>query len=351
MIGRNTGHRRRAMLKILTTATLAMLALDATAAPAAPAYRLAATIPLGAPDRWDYAVVDSAGGRVYVAHGDRLAVLDARKAALIGDVEGIAGGTHGVAVSAANGLGFTDDGRNGQVIAFDLTTLKIVKQIPADRDADGIATDPATGHIFVIEGDPGAITVVDPKTQAVAATIEVGEKMEYAVGDEKGLVYVAGEEKGDLLKINARTNKVAARWPAPGCTSPHGLAYDPATRRLFMGCTNSVMKVIDAASGKVVATLPIGRGSDAIAFDPVRKRVFSTNGQDGTISVYRQQSADRYEAVDPVPTAISGRTMTVDPATGRLFVPAADTQPNPTPGGRPRVVPGTLRVLVYEPID
>jgi DNA-binding beta-propeller fold protein YncE len=337
------------LLSEILLAFTAGSAICATSAQAAPAYDLIATTPLGAPDRWDYVVPDSSTDRVYIAHGDRLAVIDARTGAVIGNVEGIAGGTHGTAISAATGQGFTDDGRNGQVIAFDPKTLKLVKSIPAAADADAIAADPLTGRIFVIEGDPGTITVLDPKTDSAIATINGGEKMEYAVADGTGAIFVAGEEKGDLLKIDARTNQVVGRWAMPGCASPHGLAYDKAGKRLFMGCTNGVMKVVNAGNGRVVATLAIGKGSDAVAFDPVRKRVFSSNGQDGTITIYQQRTPDHYDALEPLRTAVSGRTMGVDPATGHLFVAAADTEPNPTPGGRPHVVPGTMRVLVFAP--
>jgi DNA-binding beta-propeller fold protein YncE len=341
----------RTLLSGLLFALTAGSAICATSAQAAPAYDLIATTPLGQPDRWDYVVPDSSTGRVYIAHGDRLAVIDTKTGVVIGNVEGIAGGTHGTAISTATGQGFTDDGHNGQVIAFDLKTLKIVKSIPAAPDADAIAADPLTGHIFVVEGDPATLTVVDPETDTAIATIDGGEKMEYAVADGSGAIFVAGEEKGDLLKIDARTNEVVGRWPMPGCTSPRGLAYDKAGKRLFMGCTNSVMKVIDAGNGRVVATLTIGRGSDAVAFDPIRKRVFSSNGQDGTITIYQQRTPDRYDALEPLRTVVSGRTMGVDPATGRLFVAAADTESNPTPGGRPHVIPGTLRVLVFAPVD
>lgn len=322
--------------------------LAAPAFAATPAYRPVASIPLGAPDRWDYVVCDPASGRVYLAHGDRLAVIDGRSATLIGNVEGINGGTHGTAVSAKTGLGFTDGGRNGQAIAFDLTSLKLVRTIPADQDADAVAADPLTGHIFVVEGDPGAITVIDPRKQAAVATIKAGEKMEYATAGEPGILYVAGEEKSDLLKVDARANKVTAHWPTPDCASPHGLAFDAADKRLFMGCVNGKMMVVDATNGHVVAELPIGRGSDAIAWDARRKRVFSSNGADGTVSVYQQLSANRYQPLEPIQTAVSGRTMAVDPQTGRLFVAAAETQPNPA-GGRPKVIAGTLKLLVFEP--
>jgi DNA-binding beta-propeller fold protein YncE len=315
-----------------------------------PVYTLTKSIPLGAPDHWDYVVVDRDTGRVYVAHGDRVAVVDGRAGTMIGEVVGIVGGTHGTGISTSTGQGFTDDGRNGLAVAYDLKTLKITKQIVADKDADSIAVDKATGHIFIIEGDPGAITVIDPKSNTVVATIKAGEKMEYGAADGQGTIYVAGNEKKDLLKIDARTNTITARWPTPGCTSPHGLAYDPAGKRLFMGCINSKLMVVDATSGTVVAELPIGRGSDAVAFDAKRRRVFSSNGVDGTITVFQQTAPDSYEALQPVVSAVSGRTMDVDPSTGRLFVAAAATEPSPTPGGRPRPLPGTLRLMIFDPV-
>jgi len=325
----------------------------AIAAPAlaAPAYVLTKSTLLGAPDRWDYVVFDAPTQRVYIAHSDRLEVLDAGSGARVGQVLGIAGGTHGTGISAANGQGFTDDGKAGLAVAFDLKTLQTVKQIPADEDADAIAVDTATGHIVVVEGDPGAITVIDPKTDSVVATIKAGEKMEYATSDERGFVYVAGAEKRDLLKIDARTNTVVARWLTPDCAVPHGLALDRAGRRLFMGCINAKMMVVDADNGRVVIELPIGRGSDAIAYDPVRRRVFSPNGVDGTLTIFQQTSPDTYQALETIPTLVSGRTMAVDPASGRLFIVAADTDPNPTPGGRPRPRPGTTRVLMLDPVE
>ncbi len=325
--------------------------LAATPAIAAPEYVMKGATPLGAPDRWDYVVFSGETGRVYVAHGDRLAVVDAASGALVGQVEGIAGGTHGTAISPKTGLGFTDDGRNGLVVAFDLKTLKVVKTIKAEEDADGVALDKATGHAFVIDGDPAKITVIDPQTRAAAATIDVGEKLEYVAADGRGGIFAAGEQKRDLVKINARTNAVEAHWATPDCESPHGLALDVAAHRAFMGCINSVMVVLDTTTGRQVAKLPIGRGSDAVAFDAKRKRVFSSNGADGTISVYQEVTPDRYRALEPIMTAVSGRTMDVDPATGRLFVAAADTDPPVQPGGRPRPRPGSLRLTMFDPVE
>ena len=328
---------------------IALLALGtATAVAAKPAYEVTKSTPIGAPDRWDYAVFDAGSGRVYIAHGDRLTVIDGRSGAVVGQVQGIPGGTHGVAITRTEGV--TDDGENGQAVAFDTRTFKVTHRLPAAPDADAIAQDKATGHVFVMNGDSGTITVVDPRANVAIATIQAGEKLENGVGDGLGTVFVAGAGNGDLLRLDARANKITARWTAPDCTSPHGLALDAARRRLFLGCLNSVMLVFDANDGHVVSRLPIGRGSDAIAYDPTRRRVFSSNGADGTVSVFQQTGADTYTPLDPIQTAVSGRTMTLNPATGRLFVVAADTDPSATPGGRPRPRPGTLRVMFIDPV-
>ncbi len=335
--------------KVLTL--LAWLSVgDVSAARAADAYTLVATIPLGQPDHWDYVVSDPASRHVYVAHGSELTVIDGVTDRLIGTVASIAGGTHGTAISHATGEGFTDDGENGRVIAFNPKTFAITKTISVAPDADAMASEPRTGRVFVVEGDPGTISVIDPGSNTVVATITAGEKVEYVAADGTGRIFAAGEEKSDLVAIDARTGTITARWPTPGCVRPHGLASDAADKRLFMGCENDVMMVLDADNGRIVASLPIGAGSDAIAFDANRRRVFSSNGKDGTVSIYQQVTPDRYELIESLHTAVSGRTMAVDAASGKLFVAAADTSPGATPGARRRVVPGTLKVLVFAPV-
>lgn len=336
-------------MKALGLALAAFGSAASVSAAPAPTYALVKSVPLGAPDRWDYVVYDGQTQRVYVAHGDQLAVVDARTGDLVGSVAGISGGTHGTAISTATRQGFTDDGRNGKAVAFDLNTLKVTREIPADVDADAIASDRATGHIFIIEGDPAAMTVIDPRTDAAIATIKAGEKLEYGEGDGHGSIYVAGVATGNLLKFDARTNRLVARWPTTGCTGPHGLAVDARTSRVFMGCANAMMVVVDGKTGRQVASLPIGHGNDALAFDPVRKRIFSSNGRDGTISVYQEVTPDRYVALPTIQSLVSGRTMSVDPDNGRLFVAAADIDPTPTPNGRPKIKAGTAKLLIFEP--
>jgi YVTN family beta-propeller protein len=294
-------------------------------ASAAVAYHLTRSVGLGAPDRWDYVVYDSPSHRLYVAHGDRVTVVDGRSGRIIGQITGMPGGTHGIAISHAAGLGYTDDGQSGEAVAFSLKTLKVVGRLKAAPDSDAVTIDPTSGHVFVVDGDPGLLTVIDPKTDRAVATVRVGSKLEYAVAGDNGKVYVNGEEKREIFRIDTATNQVDASWPLPQCDSPHGLAIDTSTHRLFSSCENQRLVVVDSDSGATVASVPIGRGTDAAAFDPDRKLIFSSNGMDGTLSVIREVDANTFVPAGTVRTALSARTMSVDPVSGRLFLAAADT--------------------------
>jgi len=316
-------------------------------------YQLVKTIPLGPGERWDYATFDSNQNRIYVAHGDHVTAVDAGSGTVIGQIGPLPGGTHGIAVSLKDGTGLTDDGEAGMAAAFDLNSFKIVKQIATAKDADGIIYDPASRHVFVINGDSGSVTVIDPKSDTAIANIAVGAGLEAGDVDGRGKLFVDGAEMHDIVVIDTAANKVVAHYPMPGCERPHGIAIDPVARRVFATCINKVMVVVDADTGRNVATLPIGTGSDGAAFDAKRKLALSSNGE-GTLSVIREIDADHYVALPGVITQRSARTIAIDPATGRLYLPAADIariDPAATPGARPHVtwVPGSLRLLVLEP--
>ena len=311
------------------------------------AYHQVAAIPLGSPERWDYVVSDAPSGRVFVAHGDRLSVVDGRTLKPIGDVMGITGGTHGSYAATASGLGFTDDGVAGKVVAFDLKTLAVKATLPAAPDADAIAGE--GDHVYVMDGDSGIITVVDARGPKVVATIKVGGSLEAAAMDGHGHLFVNGAERGEVLQIDTAANTVTARWPIADCKSPHGMAIDLQRQRLFTSCENGRLDVLDTQSGHEVASAPIGLGTDSAGFDPVHRRVFSSNGKDGTISVIQQVDADTYRPLEPVKTQLSARTMGVDATTGRLFVAAADVDPAGPTTGRRRFLPGTLKLLVFDP--
>jgi YVTN family beta-propeller protein len=263
------------------------------------------------------------------------------------------GGTHGVVSANALGKGFTDDGKAGEAIAFDLKTLKITDRIRAEPDADGMGYDPASGHVLVVDGDSAKVTVIDAASDRVVATVDAGGKLEFGVAGGNGKFFVNGEERGEIVRIDLATNRADAHWPMPGCKSPHGLAIDQAHLRLFSTCANRIMTVLDATNGTVLATLPIGEGTDAAGFDSTRGLAFSSN-RDGTLSVIAEKSPTSFVALPPVATEMGARTMAVDSGTGRIFLVTAEMTENAAvPAGDPRhrftVKPGTVKLLFLDP--
>ena len=340
-------------IPLICGALLGLGAPAIAADPATPSYKLVASIPLGEGERWDYVTFDPSQQRVYVSHGDHVTVVDAKSRTVIGQIGTFPGGTHGIGIVPQFGRGYTDDGKAGTVGAFDVGTLKVGSTLAAAPDADGIVFDRPSGHVFVVDGDSGSITVIDPATDKPVATITIGAGLEAAVSDGKGKLYVDGADNHDMIEIDTHSNAVLAHWPMPDCQRPHGIAIDSSARRVFATCTNKQMVILDADSGKIVATEPIGAYSDGAAFDPVRKLALSSNG-DGTLSVILEKDADHFVPLDPVATLPSARTIDIDPATGRLYLPAADIakiDPPTKPGGRPHVTyaPNSLKLLVFEP--
>jgi YVTN family beta-propeller protein len=332
----------------LVCAAVAALAIVPSFAQA-PSYRLAKEVALGAPDKWDYVVYDGPQDRVFVAHGDHVTVVDNKTGTVVGNVEGTTGGSHGIAF--AGGKGYTDDGKAGTVLVFDPATLKVLKTIKAEPDADGIVYDPASKHIIVIDGDSGKLTVIDPQTDFVVATIDLGGGLEFGMADGAGHFFVDGAEKGEIIKVNTITNKVEAHWPLTGCLKPHGLALDVTAKRVFASCPNKVMAVIDGETGKQLATQPIGEGTDFAVFDSARKWALSSN-RDGTLSVIAEKGPNAFITLPPVVTAYGARTMAIDPKTGRLFLVSGDYQENPSAAdARHRYIlkPGSAKLLILDP--
>lgn len=325
----------------------------AAAAAAGPLYTLSKVIPIGAPDHWDLLTFDPHSHRVYIAHGDRVTVVDVAAGKGMGDIEGYPGGTHGVEIIPALHRGYTDDGEAATANAFDIDTLKPLASIPAADDADAIVYDKVSAHLFVIDSDPGKITVIDPGTNRVITTIDGGGKLEIGAADGLGKVYVNGEAKREILRIDARTSTIDARWSIPDCESPHGIAIDPRGHHVFSTCANRLMMVLSTQDGSVLASLPIGARTDGAAFDPGTRRAFSSNG-DGTLTVVGEAKPGKFAVLDTIPSAIGARTMTLDPKTGELFVVAGEVTENP--GVDPKdfrhrytVTPGTARLLVFDP--
>jgi YVTN family beta-propeller protein len=322
-------------------------------AEAEPLYTVTKVVPIGAPDRWDLLTFDTDSRRVYIAHGDRVTIVDGQSGTLIGNVEGYSGGTHGVVIVPGSGRGYTDDGRAGVAGSFDLMTLKPIASIKAESDADAVIFDPASGHVFIVNSDPGTITVIDPWTDTAIATIDGGGKLEIGAADGTGKIYINGEAKQEVVRVDTRTNRIDARWPVPSCISPHGLAIDAKSRRIFSSCENRVMVVIDADNGKLIASLPIGAHTDGAAFDPSTRRAFSSNG-DGTLTVISEKRPNSFVSLGSVPTMPGARTMTIDPKTGRLYLVAADMKINESADPKDlrhrfSVTPGSVKLLFLDP--
>jgi YVTN family beta-propeller protein len=304
---------------------------------------------LGGEGGWDYLTVDSKARRVYISHATHVMVVDADTNAVVGDIPNT-NGVHGIAIVTDFDKGFTSNGRDNAVTVFDLKTLKPSANVPVGRNPDAIIYDPVSKRVFACNGASHDATAIDAKTNAVVGTIALGGKPEFAVSDEKGHVYVNIEDKSEIVQFDPVKLSVENRWSiAPG-EEPSGLAIDRKHRRLFSVCGNKLMAVVNADSGKVITTLPIGAGTDAAAFDPETALAFSSNGE-GTLTVVHEDSPDKFTVVENVPTQARARTMALDTKTHNLFMVTAEFGPAPAataqqPRPRPPMVPGTFTLLV-----
>jgi DNA-binding beta-propeller fold protein YncE len=277
-------------------------------------------------------------------------VVDADTYALVGDIPGTEG-VHGIALAPKLGRGFTSNGRANTVTIFDLKTLKILGTAPTGKGPDAIVYDPASRRVFTFNGHGNDATAIDAAKGKVAGTIPLGGQPEFAAADGRGHIYNNLEDKSELLQIDSKKLTVTATWPlAPG-ESPSGLAIDRRHRRLFSGCHNQMMPVVDADSGKVLTAPPIGKGVDATAFDPGTQLAFSSNG-DGTLNVVHEDSPDKFTPVASVTTQRGARTMALDLKTHNIFLVTADFGPVPQPTvehphPRPPAIPGTFTLLVF----
>jgi DNA-binding beta-propeller fold protein YncE len=293
----------------------------AAAAESGALYKISQSIPLGSPEQWDYLTYDSESGRLFVAHGSGIDVIDAASGKLLGNIS--VPGANGIAVVPAIGKGYAGSRAKKAAVIFDLKTLKVIKELPADEDTDAVVYDPASQRVFIMQGDPHSITVIDTHSDAVVTKVVLDGQPEFAAVDGNGKLFVNITDKNEIQKIDTKTAKIEATWPISDCQRPHGLAISPADHRLFASCVNSKLLVVDSIDGKIVASLPIGKGSDAAAYDAVRKRVFSSNS-DGTLSVIQQATPQHYIGLGNIPTRELARTMALDPKTGRVFLVTGD---------------------------
>ncbi len=288
---------------------------------AEPAYHLIKKIPLAGGTSWDYVFVDAEGRRVYVSHGTQVEVLDADTFAYIATIPNTPG-VHGIAVAREFGRGFITAGKSDSVIIFDLKSLKPISEVKVGKKPDAIMYEPSTKHVFAMNGDSDSASVINAADGKVIGTVDLGGGPEFAVADGKGNVYINLEEKAESVHVDANALKVLHSWPlAPGKTAT-ALAFDPNSRRLFAGCRGGqLMVVLDADTGKIVTTAPIGERVDAAAFDPSNGLVFMSNGG-GNISIYHEDESDKFSLLQSVSTNPGSKTMGLDTKSHNLFVPA-----------------------------
>jgi YVTN family beta-propeller protein len=302
---------------------------------------------IGGDGFWDDLTADGQAHRLYLTHGPRVDVVDTQTGKLIGSVTGLHG-THGVALDTVGKFGYISDGGGNAVVVFDRATLATVATIPAGTGPDAIIFEPATKTVWAFNGRSKDVTVISAATNKVVATIPLPGRPEFAAVDGKGTVFDNIEDKSEIVRLDARTLKVTAEWPA-GCESPSGLAIDVAGSRLFPVCDGNKMGVLDSSTGKGLATAAIGKGPDGAGWDAAHKLAFASCGE-GVLSVI-DAGAPGYPTLQTLPTQRGARTMTVDAASGRLYLPTAEFGPaaaptagNPRP--RPAIVPGSFTILV-----
>src|SRR5215472_10322032 len=297
--------RRLAIFLLSALATLVSAAFLYThasnAAPGAGGYKVSGKIPVEGEGGWDYLVVDEAARRLYLSHATHVVVFDVDSHKVVGDIPDTQG-VHGIALATDLGRGFVSAGRANSVTIFDLKTLKTLGTAPTGTNPDAILYEPVGKRVFAFNGRSHDATVIDAASGKVLSTFPVGGKPEFAAADGKGSVYVNIEDTSEILHIDGQNMTVLHRWPLAPCKEPSGLAIDTVGRRLFAVCDNEMMAVMNADTGKVVATPKIGEGPDAAAFNPGTKEVFSSNGETGTLTVVHQDSPDNYTIVENVPT-------------------------------------------------
>jgi YVTN family beta-propeller protein len=312
--------------------------------PARTPYRIT-RVPLPGDGRGDYILADARARRLYVTHSASIHILDLDTLRTIGEVTGLSK-AHGVAI--AGGKGFASDGPANAVIVFDPSTGRTLSRIAAGRNPDSILFDRPSGMVFVFNGGSQDVTVIDPASERIVRTIALGDKPETARSDGRGRIFVNLEDQHAIAVIDARAGTVVARYVLADCEGPAALEFDPASRRLFSSCGNGVMKVVDADSGRIVASLPVSRDPDGISFDRARRRIYVA-GRDGRWTIIDQSGPDRYAVNRILPVDEYAKTTALDPRTGRVFSSTADlVWPPAAPGSEvlPNARPGSFRLVV-----
>jgi YVTN family beta-propeller protein len=332
-----------------------VIGLCCATAVASEPYQFLNEIPIGGEGGWDILTIDSSADRLYLSHATKVVVIDLNKNAVVGEIADTPG-VHAFVPVPEVGRGFSSNGKESKSSVVDLTTLKTVSKIDTGQSPDAIVYEPRHGEVYVFNHRGNSATVIDAKTATVSATIELGGSPEFAAVDEgAGRVYCNLEDKSEVAVIDSTKHEVVAHWPiAPG-EEPSGIALDAAHHRLFAGCNNKMMIMLDTATGKVVGNVPIGAGVDSCAFDDASQFAFASCG-DGTTTIAKEETPQKLTVVQTLKTERGARTMALDPKTHRIYLPTARFQPAPSPSpgaspARPTIVPNTLKLLVYGPSE
>jgi DNA-binding beta-propeller fold protein YncE len=328
-------------LKLLSLFAGCLLAIFTLAQAAEPVFRLTGKQSLAGSVRWDYLSFDAPGNRLFITRGDHVDVYDTVLAQVTGTILDTPG-VHGVALAPDLNRGYTSNGLNSSVTVFEMATLRPLGTFPTEKKPDAIIYDPATKRVFVANGDSGTLTVIDAIAQKSVGTVSIGGKLEFAAVDGSGLLFVNVEDRNAIAVVNTRSLKVVATHDiSSGCEEPTGLSIDVATQRLFVGCRNEKMAVVSAKTGKILASVPVGKGCDATAFDPGLNLAFASAG-DGTLTIV---SGTDYAARQVVSTQPTARTMALDEVHHRAYTVAAEREEPTAAGGRPKLKDGSFALI------
>ena len=314
-------------------------------------YSLVKEIPIGGEGGWDYLSIDEGARRLYVSHATKVVVVDIDKDEVVGEIQDTPG-IHGLAVAPDLGRGFTSNGKENKISVVDLKTLKTLSKSDAGANPDAIIYEPGQKEVYAFNGRGSSATVLKAESGEVVATIPLAGKPEFAAADPKaGEVFCNLEDKSEIVVIDTKTHKVTATWPVAPGEEPSGMAIDPEHHRLFIGCGNKQMLMIDSSTGKVVGSVAIGDRVDANAFDPETHLAFASCG-DGTTTIASDEDPGKLTLVQTLTTEKSARTMALDPKTHKIYLASARFEPMAAagPGGsrqRPKIVAGSLKILVY----
>jgi len=334
------------MSKFASSAICVLLVTTSVATAGPSGIHLLKSMTLGGDTFWDCITLDAQNHRVFIAHGTHVVVADSRTGAVVGDIPDVAG-AHEVAIANSFNKGYATAGKNDSVVVFDAKTLKTTGIIKVGSRPDGTLYDPVTRRVFTFNAGSKDSTVIDVASGTVDGTIPLGGKPEFAVLDGKGHIFDNIEDTSEIVEIDAKSMSVMKRWKLAPCTEPSGLAFDRAHHRLFAACDNAMMAAMDSDTGKVVATVPSGKGADGAGFDAKSGNVLIPEGGDARLSVIHEVTPNSYKLVENVATQKGARTMDLDQGTGRIYTVTADLTPDPGQHPPYKMAPGSFRLLIY----